>query len=337
MSVSKAKSLIERHIEHYKKFPKISWLAERIELTEYSTVKLLRHLVDIGYLSRNYNQYTIRTDKPETKQMGRNRITDFQYSNTPIVIIRIIMAIVGTGATFMSIYYTNKWLADFLPAALSLLLSTIMILFSISAFETIVIFVRRRAYYIIAVFSILWLIVLTFSMVSTIAGQYNSRIDSVILWTEENSDTIHQKLILDSYNSSEAEILLRIDDKRKELNSLQIILSEFDTLEERKEDWRFYWSTKNQMDDVNSHLEKLREELNAERRRKVELLESQTEAGLVNETTIEVKSFYAWLSEIVRGNPQMIEFWLSVFPAVFIDLISPLALAVAMFLKRKEE
>ena len=54
----------------------------------------------------------------------------------------------------------------------------------------------------------------------------------------------------------------------------------------------------------------------------------------MEETEIKRKSFYEWIGTILKVKAMYIEFWLSVFPAIFIDIVAPIAIALSMFLRK---
>ena len=117
-----------------------------------------------------------------------------------LISVRILMAIIGIGAVILSIYYTYVWLAEFLNMFLALLLSTIMIAFSVMAFEVMVIFWQNKQRGVIPLFCLLWLVVLIFSMISTIAGQYNSRMSIEIEEKNKKVGVEHKRLEISIYS-----------------------------------------------------------------------------------------------------------------------------------------
>lgn len=324
-------------------FPKLEWIGKWTGLSHYKTVQALRILEAEGFLNRKYNQYKlnpISVDIPKQSieipiQSKENR------SDILLIVIRITMAIIGMGASWLSMHYTRVWLLEFLPDSLATMLSTIMILFSVASFETLLIFWANRKILPIVIFSFVWIIVLIFSMMSTIAGQYNIRITKREEITMERTEVIHTRLTLELYDSEEEELAESLTEKRIELRASQVLYAQFDTLEKRKEDWRFYWNTKKAMDDATLRIENLQAQLKEVREKKRQLLEqSQQSAGVVEETDeLVYASFYVWLGEVLKARPMMVQFWLSIFPALFIDIIAPLSVGVSLFLSywRKEE
>lgn len=349
--LNKIKNALRNYLTHNKgQFPKIEWIGKWTGLSYYKVVEALRILEAEGFLNRNYNQYKLNPipiDTPkqspvipvQSKKKGKKKKKD--RPDILLIVIRIVMAIIGMGASWLSMYYTRIWLLEFLPASLASLLSSIMILFSVAAFETLLIFWANRKMFPIVIFSFVWVVVLVFSVMSTIAGQYNARVTKREEITIERTEITHARLTLESYDSEEKELLESLAEKRIELKASQVLFSQFDTLEQRKEDWRFYWNTKRAMNDSTLQIEKLQAQIKEVRETKRQLLkQSQQSAGIVQETEeLVYASFYVWLSEVLKAKPMMIQFWLSIFPAVFIDIIAPLSISISLFLTfwRKEE
>jgi len=342
--LNKIKKLLQDHCKHSGgKFPKLQWIEKWTGLSYSKVVEALRILEAEKFLTRNYNQYQLNPQRPKPVSKKAPVISKKKQSkkksNILLIVIRIVMAVIGMGASYMSMYYTRLWLLEFLPPSLATLLSTIMILFSVASFEALLIFWANKKMFPIVIFSVVWSVVLIFSMVSTVAGQYNSRIVRREEITEERIEITHTRLTLESYETEEVELTESLAEKRVELKASSILYSQFDTLEKRKDDWRFYWNTKKAMDDSTAKIEEIQTRLQEIRERKRQLIEeNRKSAGITEETDrLVYDSFYVWIGEVLRAKPMMVQFWLSIFPAIFIDIIAPLALAVSLFLNKWRE
>jgi DNA-binding transcriptional regulator YhcF (GntR family) len=132
---------------------------------------------------------------PEKRRMGRpvgsrnkreedepkKQITESKSeSNFSIPIVKYIMAVIGVGACLLSIYYTWLWLDETLPWFFALILSSIMVCFSVFAFQVILLFLSGEVtknkifqFGVSFIFTLLWGAVVIFSMITSIAGQVN--------------------------------------------------------------------------------------------------------------------------------------------------------------------
>ena len=109
---------------------------------------------------------------------------------------------------------------------------------------------------------------------------------------------------------------------RADLKRFDILLSEYDTTEKIENNKDLYTSiqrkynyTRNQIKVLTWRLKKLRD---------------NKDYKIIKENP---PDFYIWISRIWDWEPGMVQFWLSVFPALFIDIISCVSIAVVMFVK----
>lgn len=315
------------------KLIKFSVVAEKFNIDKDTAIKAYRFLVKEGFLIKKNTRYKIKEDKKLSDILKK------QFFDVPLGLIKIIMFFIGIGAAYLSIWYTGKWMLEFLHPFLAYMLSTIMVVFSVIVFEVMIILWKNRQMLTIFILGLLWIIVLLFSMISTIAGQYNQRITNKNKNLVENANIIIDKKGYDLLLEEEKEIKNSIEDKKIELQPFQNIMENFKTFEDREKDKWLYWDTYEKIKKINSDIEKLRIDLKNKRTEiKQYYKEKETEQeiiGATKETQIENKSFYEWIAEILKAEVRFIEFWMSIFPAIFIDIIAPLALAISMFLKRK--
>jgi hypothetical protein len=340
------KDYFQRYWENHKSIPKFKLIKNKFDLSAYKINKLMDVLANTGFLIKKYNHYYLNEKENGHKKKFsfkeiKEKVTE-KKNDIVLIVLRILMIIIGIGAIILSTYYTSIWLFSFLPGFLAILLSSIMVAFSVAAFECIIIFKENKQGILIGIFSIIWLIVLCFSMVSTVAGQYNARMETEIDNFSKKSEEIHSSSILKSYINDEEEIKDQMEQKKKRLEYLNDFIISFsvEALKEGK-NRRLQNNAIEELHGIEKELKALRIDLEKNREIQRDYLEEQKDSG-VNVVAAEKEeevsaSFYVWLAEIFSINAILIEFWLSVFPAVFIDIIAPLAVAVGMFLKRKEK
>jgi len=337
--IEELKLFIISYFKKFHKVPSMSLVTDKFKYGKDKAFLYYRTLQERGFLKRNYANYQVEEKKleipviPEEEKKEKKEISFI--SPFIIFLIRICMGIIGIGASVLSIYYTGIWLNETLPVILAFSLSTFMILFSVMCFEVVIIFWKRKLKVLIPFFIILWLIVIVFSMTSTVAGQYNQRIKNENENKSNNFEKIKKKNESVIYNKEERDLEKRIIRKEGTLEAANDILNSFDM--EKKEEFikeynDAYWKMKNEEKELNSLYKKL--ELKREEIKKFNA-EEVTEVGMSEETEIQSASFYVWVSTILKIEPIFIQFWLSTFPAIFIDIIASLGLAVSMFLKKE--
>lgn len=255
----------------------------------------------------------------------------------PVLVIRALMVVIGLGAAVMSTYYTTFWLMEFLPTVLAVILGSIMVFFSVIAFETILIFAQNRQWPAVVAFILIWVVVAAFSIVSTIAGQYNQHQRALVRTSVENVETTTSRLQLQSIREQRAELVTRAESKRNQIASLNKILASVSDIEQRAQFGRSWADTQAQITAAERALTGLQKEIDATRADERELLAAAPTALAADPLSVSAApDFYTWLAGVLRISRDLSQFWLSLFPAIFIDVIAPAALAVSMFLARKK-
>jgi hypothetical protein len=284
---------------------------------------------------------------PKTRKTRKKKEPVFQeeavFYGAPVYIIQIIMGIIGIGAGIISVYYTTIWFLEFLPWAFALLLSAIMVGFSIAAFETVILFLTgqvtksRTAKISIATgFTILWIVVSAFSIVSTIAGQVNKHAQNLqeSAKQEVNISGVSWNLI----QERKTDIRTRINEYRQQIKGYNNISAGMDNLDSRTANEKTWYETQWRLKKAQESLDKLSGDMDAVRTEEQALLEKSKKSGIVLSTKKEAKdtlNFYEWLSGILDMREDLVQFFLSLFPAVFVDIIAPVGIAISLFLRNK--
>ena len=265
------------------------------------------------------------------------------FYGAPVYIMQVVMGIIGIGAAIISIYYTTIWFLEFLPWAFALLLSAIMVGFSIAAFETVILFLTgqvtksRAAKISIATgFIILWIIVSAFSIVSTIAGQVNKHAQNLqeSAKKEINISGVSWNII----QERKTDIRTRINEYRQQIKGYNNISSGMDNLDSRTANEKTWAETQWRLKKAQESVEKLSDEMNKVREEEQTLLEKSKKSGIVLSTKKEAKdtlNFYEWLAGILDMREDLVQFFLSLFPAIFVDIIAPVGIAISLFLRNK--
>jgi len=344
ISISDVKKYIVQFKNSNGRIPKLDEISLKFDVSKEKASSIYQKLKKDKFLILKRTRYLKNSNIQEEKNIKekvKDKVKEY-FTDIPLLIIKTFMAIIGIGAIILSVYYTGIWLMDFLVWWLAFLLSAIMVLFSVIAFEVIIImFVNGKQYIPLCILFVgLWLVVLIFSMTSTVAGQYNTRMKTISQNIQNNSTVIIQRETYNLLLEEEKSIIERIENKEREREPFMKIMETFKSADDRGEYAWEYWDAYKKVENVNKSIEKLYIMLVEKRKEKKEYLITKSEneidsVGAIAETTEESKSFYLWVSDILQVDAKYIEFWLSIFPAVFIDIIAPLSIAISMFLKRK--
>jgi len=318
------KKIIVLYFKHFQKMPSNQWLIEKLNnrFSDSEISTKIQELINEKFLLYQNGIYLLNPQK-NIKIIKKGKTETSKLLNKWIHILRYCLLAIGIGAAYMSIFYSYRWLLDFLDSGRAFLLSFIMVVFAIGAFELILFFRQRKLYYLVFVFSILWIIVTFFSMISTVAGQYNARMEAIN--NRYQNEQIHNKYSQEkeSYSEQEKELKEKLDILKQDIFRYQGLLTKYDSPDKIKAEKReynslqwYYRFTERKMKEIENKLSGIRN---------LKLSQKEEKRGSPD--------FYLWLAGMWGLRPEKIQFWLSIFPAIFIDLIAPLSFAVVMFVE----
>lgn len=272
----------------------------------------------------------------------KNVSTNSNFS-TSIKIIQRSMALIGMGAAIISIYYTIVWMKEFLPFPFAVILSSIIVGFSIMAFELIIVFISGKItvhwsrWFIALLFVILWFIVEAFSITSTIAGQYNQFAKNQLVNAEENQSTNISKIQWNNIQEHKQEITQRIKEQRERRIQIAGIVKGISSVTNQEAHASTFSNAQWRIQQIDSAIEKLNIEMDSVRAEEKEIIKKGTDISKVTQNVSNIPDFYSWLAKLFKISKDIVQFLCSLFPAVFVDIISPVGIAVALFLKNKED
>ena len=365
-------SLAEKMLEWVKayflannKMPVQADIANALGVSKYKIWETAKTLVAQGDMDMNYNKYSFSAKTmasmetkaaPEVpaptpqevspeKQNPPKASTGFNMDEGLIIAaVRVVFLVIALFATALSAYYTYMWAVKYNPVIIAVLISATVVAFSVIAFEVMLLLWNKKQAYtdkkgkpkykrpnapIAGVFLVVWLIAMSFSMTSTVAGLYNRRVETQLSEVKKNSSSMYKKTQWDLYTEAKGTDVSDLTTKEQDYAIFHDTWLKTDRSTTNK---AFKDMTKAEKD-----LKALREAIKKTTSEQIEFVKKQTNAGATTETAITIPTFYEWLSGVFKIAPDLIEFILSLFPALFIDIIAPLALAVSMFLKSDKE
>jgi hypothetical protein len=368
------KKKITALIHELGRFPKIQELAAALNMNVYQTQLTLKSLVEEGFLTMQGNWYrlapSVSLDTPKVHTVSEKIGLLGQYERTvpeppgvwqenniklpekvtpevkeksdwTIMIIRFCMGFVGVGALILSLYNTYIWQRELSPPFLAGVLSAIVVVFSVFAFEIVLLFVSKEItdkwwrWLVSLIFGILWSIVAIFSITSTIAGQYNQHVSKLVTTAKENLTVTANQEQWALLEEKKTQINDQIAGKKTQLSDYKSILVTTDEKDPKNKgtinDTRWHIVL------VNRDIDKLNKDLTATIAQQQEALNKNPEGTSANTIVEKTLNFYTWVATILGKDENTIQFWMNLFPAVFVDIIAPMALAIALFLKRRKK
>jgi len=252
-------------------------------------------------------------------------------------ILRWVMLIVGIGSAIISAYYTQIWQHETLNLFWSWFLSLIMIGFASAAFLTLIGLLTRSIYSKIStwllaiVFFVLWIICMIYSVQASVAGRFNQYQEIMTKNSvNENAytiDNVKKNNLLESIDS----LKMERDNNQKRLNTL---LKQAEDIQKGLEVKGETWLT------IQSRILNV-QGLIAESNIKIENKNMEYEKIIESVPIISSNEskfgFYDWMAKVYKTDRGNIEWIFLLFPSLFLDIASPIALAVFMFLGRRKE
>lgn len=312
-NVQRVKEAYWKYFDLFHDFAPDEWVSQHTSIKlETITDHYKDHLVRVNWFDNLYTEihnYKQKNEKPKLKK----------YTINAISVLKAILCIIGVLATYMSIYYSNLYLQQYLNKVNAFILSTTMVIYAVVSFEFIVYFYLQKFYKLLAMFSLLWLVCVLFSMVSTVAGQYNARMSKILENKQQEKQLLLDNSKITEYNNQKELLEKELDKYNIESDRLTNLLNQFTSTEITSQAYR----------DINYS------KIINDRKRQEVLTELKNLQKPEISANVIVLDFYQWLSKIINKPDYLIQFLLSLFPAIFIDLIAPISISTAIFLKRK--
>jgi hypothetical protein len=252
-------------------------------------------------------------------------------------ILRWIMLIIGLGSSVISAYYTQIWQHETLNVFWSWFLSLIMIGFSSAAFLTLIglltksIYSKLSTWLMVIVFFILWIICLIYSIQATVAGRFNQYQEIVlknqVLQNDQNINKVKVNNLLENINSLK-------EDKASNQKQLEVLLNQYDYSQlNMGVEGETFQTIQNKISKVQGVIENINSKLENKNLEYEKILENSNTIN-TNESKF---GFYDWAAKVYKTDRGNVEWIFILFPSLFLDIASPIALAVFMFLGRRKE
>ena len=283
------------------------------------TTGILRHFQkkaegNQGKTAENFPKSVEKLQKPKV-----------QRKLSVVLIILAVMCVTGVMSACMSAYHSTKTLQLFgRPLFVGIITGTVMVMFSSTAFTAARWFWQEKGFVRLfsVVFLLLGLMVIAYSMLSTLTVNYTS-------WskveTEEKLETVENSEELAAY---EAQVKLKTEELDEAVATEKSLTEEAEWWKNRS--WKRY-------DELSAELTGQRKRVTAIRGELSSLLSSKPQ--LASKVTEEKEDVFKFLSGFIKVQPKTLRLFMQAVPAMFFDIIAPFALSCAIYLaeRRKEE
>jgi hypothetical protein len=241
--------------------------------------------------------------------------------------IRISASVISFAASYMSVYYTFSWFQRRLPWIQAMLM-TVIIVGTILLVPQMIKSVAERLSFrrSVAVFllSAILLISATFSMMTTIGTLYNAQSSEAI----SSSTSSDERSVIESGIEArrakrervEQAIEMAVRDESMYSGRINALLEEGT-------------STGTAMASLVSNRNKAQTAREKAEKEISDLIEQEETSGMqASQIVVARPDFITWVSDRVGANRDQTEFWMNAIPAIFVDVLAPSMLMVALFL-----
>lgn len=244
--------------------------------------------------------------------------------------LSLVFLIICFGTSAVSIRNTSIFTATVFSVPFCYLLSGVMTLFMLGAMSAIIHLWKQRRYALATAIAPIWIIVTAFSMFCTVEGMYSIQKDNFIeAEVVQNIDKTNE-MLYNEYIDKEQAIQAIVDAKQITLDRYNREISEYNTQTLIQENLKNY----NRLSWNISVVEKEIREQTIEKAKiadeRIKLLEKQADKKIV------VKTFYEQVGELFKVRAFLLQFIVSCFAAIIVDILSPISLSVAMYLKEEK-
>ncbi len=369
MTKDELKSTIKKMILNLGRFPTIKEASEEMTLPIYRIQQFFQYLVKDGFLIRAGGLYRLSEDevgtlvnfaqKPARKadMPGFSKDLDPKEElvvevppapppiDWPLATVRWIMLVLGGLAAIISIWNVSVGFTAFLPGVLATTLALVVVLFSVFSFEAVVLLFQEHGkakkdspgskVYLLAGagMSLFWLIALTVSVLTTLSGQYeqSTQVEATKVLSGAPAKTSQgEGLRLKTEETELKNEITKLEALQAPVTSYLLTLL---TPEAQKAAGNTYWQALNKDKELTKQIGLSKSKLEVIRTSQ-RALESKSGDLLVVKESID---FYSWVSTAFKWDPVIFKFWSHVFPTVFMDIVSPVGLAVFFFLRRSRK
>lgn len=303
--------VIHEHLEAEGCRPNARYIAEITDFSKTRVATIQNILLREGRIPRYSEPLKVRAD---TESGGENLKKDaaevlsswFTWAWRRRV--PFVLSFLAFIASLLSVRFTALWALEFLPVFWALALSITLIGYSLISPWVMRYLRTKKSYLFLFVCGLLFAVVLLFSVVSTVVGQYNER----NILDDSEVDTAHKREVL-ALIEEEIDRLKGLIDN--DLEGAKVIYDKLGSMQNQ-------WAVSDTVSaiDGESLADKDRRIQDLQERRMAILTEADV-GGLVEGST--VGSFYSWIAGIFGLSPQAVEFWLSILPAIFLDVLAP--------------
>lgn len=239
-------------------------------------------------------------------------VSAFRTEKTAKSIMFMCLALMVTsfGSMYISTLHTATYLFDYVDKVSAWLMSGVITVYCATAFEVVLLYADRKHYILSGIFATLWVLVLLFSMITTVSVFYDKYNFTVLENKENTREESSMRLSLEMLQKKETALRESIELKKQDIEHRQ-------SLE---------YATRTQQIELSNLQKELQDNLNAQ----LDVVKTEPDAVKDEKEVVRKESLFAFLGRLMRLDGGILEFIMSTLSAIFINLISPLSVSVVV-------
>lgn len=227
-----------------------------------------------------------------------------------IAFMCLALMVTSFGSMYISTVHTATYLLAYVDVVSAWLMSAVITVYCATAFEVVLLFHDRKKHVLSIIFGLLWMLVVTFSMTTTVSVFYDRYSASLVQENAERHENDSARLSLSVLQKKEESLREAISFKKKDIEYRQE--REFATTAVRLE------------------LKSLEEQLQKNLEAQMSLVEKTPDVVKTEKEEVRKESLFAFLGRKMNIDGGLLEFVMSALSAVFINIISPLSVSVVV-------
>lgn len=254
-------------------------------------------------------------EQKENKDIGNTETAQTPRHDYINITERLIMLCVSIMTIILSIYYTKTYLSRTNGAFIATILSVSMLLYSLIGLQLVTLFRKRKNYVRAVLFLLTSLMTIAFSMFTSLDVNITGYLANNRVIEEQKAKTSASTIMLESIQ----------EQKRQNRQTVDMLVKDIEYYQKRN------LNTYSQREQIKA----LDEEYKSLSEKEMGLL-TGNETYLSSTEEEDVSSLVEILGKVLGMNKNVLQMLVMCFASIFIDILAPLALNIAIFGKRQE-
>lgn len=317
--------------------PRTSEVVKYAKCSAKEAIDFHKKFIAEGHIKKNKNktEYYKRAKKKiaifkntEPKEEGEEQEKE-GLDPRAFSFMRWSMLASGVGAVVMSIYHSQYYLQKDYILPLAIFAACVFVFFEVTGFDIAVFMLKKKRFLTGTSLVFVALVAMAFSINSTVGGMYANSADKL-------NTTLQDVKTFEKEEEKESREWESIQEQKESvtlslLDIREVVKNYTEELKYLVPGTQLHNVTAWRLTQAENKRDEYRKDLKEVQDRETAYLDREGEEK--TEVIVYKKSYYEWIGGAVfkKVRPELFEFIMSIFPAVFYDVLAPLAIGVFMF------